>query len=1058
MEIGALRGETTELLLDLLGPAAQLHVIDPRPQFDPAEHERRFPGRYLFHRDTSHAVLPTLEPMDVALIDGDHNWFTVHGELEMLREGSRRGGETLPLLVMHDVCWPYGRRDLYYGPEGIPEEYRRPHEQLGMRPGHERLVASGGVNPSLDNAVTEGGPRNGVMTALEDFMDSHDRPLRRLVLPIYFGLAIVAEENRLEATPELAAAMDRLESPEVRLELLELSESLRLQSVVAEHTAVYGGRSGAKRAARRYLDLLKGALLNQHHLENEARLEYVAAAARAGREPDSTALRDPGYHLRTTLDPLELSRQAGSALRNAPGTSFFPYTAMGRRRLDHLERCLETIRAEQVPGDLVECGVGRGGGSIFCRGFLEAQELEGRQVWAVDAFRNPQIGARDDLTADVNMVREGFARFDLLDARVRFLQGDPAETLRSATMKVALLRIDARLVTSVGAALDAIYANLAIGGFVVIDGVDDPDCREALDAFRHESAVAEPMTRVDTHAVYWRKLSEAATGREAERAEGRTGVPLMPTSPASPCELSVLVVFHDMRREAERTLHSLSRAYQLGVEDLDYEVIAIENGSAPDQSLGSEFVSSFGSEFRYLDLSDEATPSPAHALNRGAETARGEVIALMIDGAHLLTPGVLRCAMQGIRTHSPAMVATQQFYVGPGQQVDTIGEGYDRAYEDRLFGLIDWPTDGYRLFEIGHFIGTRDWFDGMWESNCTFVPRSVAEQVGLMDEGFSMPGGGFANLDLYERIASTPGLNVVSLLGEGSFHQIHGGTTTNLVDAEKRAHLLASYRDQYADLRGRTFRIVTPFHYVGSMTDAARRTRPRRMGASAFANTAQRIAGDARPESPAPLPSELEAEFTEAYWRSFRWRGTTWLGHRVARSPSDLLAYQQMIADGLPDWVVETGTGDGGRALYLASICELAGRGHVLSIGTGSTDELPQHPRLTYIEGDPLDGEIVAQVRETVGEHANALAVFGVDKARNLVDAFSLYSSLVPIDSWVVLEDTIMNGHPVWPGMGPGPAEAVAMITHNHPEFVPDPALARLGVTFNPGGYLKRVA
>ena len=134
------------------------------------------------------------------------------------------------------------------------------------------------------------------------------------------------------------------------------------------------------------------------------------------------------------------------------------------------------------------------------------------------------------------------------------------------------------------------------------------------------------------------------------------------------------------------------------------------------------------------------------------------------------------------------MVATQQWYVGPGQQNESMLHGYDQKYEDRLFESIRWPSDGYRLFDIGHFIGERDWFDGLWESNCMFVPRKILEQIGGMDESFTMPGGEYANLDLYERVASAPDVVLVSLLGEGSFHQLHGGTTTNEedVDARKR--------------------------------------------------------------------------------------------------------------------------------------------------------------------------------------------------------------------------------------------------------------------------------
>ena len=89
VEIGALRGETTVQMLGGLGSDVELHVIDPVPLFDPEEHQRAFPGRYFFHCDISHNVLPELPPVDVALIDGDHNWYTVFHELEMLSSTAR---------------------------------------------------------------------------------------------------------------------------------------------------------------------------------------------------------------------------------------------------------------------------------------------------------------------------------------------------------------------------------------------------------------------------------------------------------------------------------------------------------------------------------------------------------------------------------------------------------------------------------------------------------------------------------------------------------------------------------------------------------------------------------------------------------------------------------------------------------------------------------------------------------------------------------------------------------------------------------------------------------
>ena len=96
VEIGALRGENTVKVLAALGPDAELHVIDPAPEFDPSEHERAFAGRYEFHRGLSIDVLPDLPPVDAALIDGDHNYYTVSNELRLLAEGSRRGGRRAP--------------------------------------------------------------------------------------------------------------------------------------------------------------------------------------------------------------------------------------------------------------------------------------------------------------------------------------------------------------------------------------------------------------------------------------------------------------------------------------------------------------------------------------------------------------------------------------------------------------------------------------------------------------------------------------------------------------------------------------------------------------------------------------------------------------------------------------------------------------------------------------------------------------------------------------------------------------------------------------------------
>jgi hypothetical protein len=224
VEIGALRGETTTSLLDSLGATAQLHVIDPVPQFDPEEHARRFAGRYVFHRDLSLAVLPTLEPVDLALIDGDHNWYTVYNELRLLTAAAAQARHLPPVFVLHDVSWPYGRRDGYYGPKQIPRRYRHPNAQLGLQRGRSELCETGGVNRNIWNARFEGGARNGVRTALDDFGAEQPGEFRIVVVEQYAGLAIAAAPERLAAAPDVAAFLDRLATAEEQSRIAGLAE------------------------------------------------------------------------------------------------------------------------------------------------------------------------------------------------------------------------------------------------------------------------------------------------------------------------------------------------------------------------------------------------------------------------------------------------------------------------------------------------------------------------------------------------------------------------------------------------------------------------------------------------------------------------------------------------------------------------------------------------------------------------------------------------------------------------------------------------------------------
>src|SRR5262249_49010379 len=159
------------------------------------------------------------------------------------------------------------------------------------------------------------------------------------------------------------------------------------------------------------------------------------------------------------------------------------------------------------------------------------------------------------------------------------------------------------------------------------EGVDRPGIEAVIADARERTSAKTPIERIDWNAVAWEigdpESRGDATAPAAVVREPRHRAASVPAAPADAVDLTVVVVFFNMQREAARTLLSLSRSYQRGLEEIDYEVIAVDNGSRADQRLGDDYVRSFGPEFRYLDLGADASPSPTVALNRAAAMAHG---------------------------------------------------------------------------------------------------------------------------------------------------------------------------------------------------------------------------------------------------------------------------------------------------------------------------------------------------------------------------------------------------------------------------------------------------
>ncbi|OLE21256.1 MAG: macrocin O-methyltransferase, partial [Catenulispora sp. 13_1_20CM_3_70_7] len=209
--------------------------------------------------------------------------------------------------------------------------------------------------------------------------------------------------------------------------------------------------------------------------------------------------------------------------RRASGRDWPVYgeTMIGLHRLDNLHQCIRDVLQRQVPGDLIETGVWRGGATIFMRASLEAYGDTARRVWVADSFaglpRPDPAYAADTantlwndprLAASLDQVKANFARYGLLDERVRFLVGWFRDTLPKAPIEqLSILRLDGDLYESTMDALRCLYPKLSIGGYIIVDdyGVEGLGCRRAVDEFRAERDIRDPIEVIDWAGAFWQR-------------------------------------------------------------------------------------------------------------------------------------------------------------------------------------------------------------------------------------------------------------------------------------------------------------------------------------------------------------------------------------------------------------------------------------------------------------------------------------------------------------------------------------------------------------------------
>ncbi len=202
-------------------------------------------------------------------------------------------------------------------------------------------------------------------------------------------------------------------------------------------------------------------------------------------------------------------------------------------------------------------------------------------------------------------------------------------------------------------------------------------------------------------------------------------------------------------------------------------------------------------------------------------------------------------------------------------------------------------------------------------------------------------------------------------------------------------------------------------------------------------------------------------QFHQLYFdaRSFNmtWRNTYWMGHAVLKCPLDLWQYQEIVHDLRPDLIIETGTAFGGSALFLAHTMDLVGHGRVITVDLQPHDGRPQHDRITYIAGSSTDAGIVAPVLEAAAKSKTVMVILDSDHRRDhvLAEMRSL-GTLVTPGSFLIVEDTNLNGHPVEPNHGPGPMEALNAFLAERNDFEVDPRWEKFFLSFNPRGFLRR--
>ena len=275
------------------------------------------------------------------------------------------------------------------------------------------------------------------------------------------------------------------------------------------------------RARQRYVDLLKRSLRGVTSFDNTLRIRYLRQCAEGQATYDPRILHDIRQHDPGDALRLAIAGNEGTTVDFNLDNLGYDYTMIGEKRLDNIEASFHTLIEDGIPGDLIECGVWRGGAVVFMCGLLEAYDIPDRRVWVADSFQGlplpsaaPDVAAGLDLSRDqcpmlaidADTVMRAFEVHGLWNPRVRLLPGWFKDTLATAPIdQLALVRLDGDLYESTMDGLVGLYDRLAPGGFIIIDDLFVPACRQAVDEFRAARRIREPIVPIDWTGGYWRR-------------------------------------------------------------------------------------------------------------------------------------------------------------------------------------------------------------------------------------------------------------------------------------------------------------------------------------------------------------------------------------------------------------------------------------------------------------------------------------------------------------------------------------------------------------------------